>query len=616
MIQSIVNTDQRGELGMHYTSVPNILKVLDPLFLDDLREQVNTNWSNKKGLHGILRRLSKIRVFDPACGSGNFLVIAYRELRAIEIKVINRLSEIDGYAPPLWSHVELTNFYGIEYADFAAETAKLSLWIAEYQMNSRYEDAFGKRTPALPLKETGNIVCGNALRVAWQSVCPHSDDPEVETYIVGNPPYLGTKNQKREHKEDIELIFRNICDNYKSLDYVSGWFLLGKNYVALSKGQAQVALVSTNSVCQSTHVVNLWPLLFEDGIEIGFAYRPFHWKNNASQNAGVTVIIVSLRTPKKNLQRYIFDGDTKKSAPFINPYLMAGRIPSISKERTPISDLPNCLLGSLFADGNNFIIENDEELTQIQCDTAKMSPSPIHPYIGGAEYIRGISRHCLYFNEDQLSDASAIPSINARLTGVSAFRAASTKTATQDRAKTPHRYTENRITDFSLKERLIAPITFSGNREYYHVGPVPGNVMIPATAYFIEDKTRISMAILSSRVFFCWMTTVGNTLRADYRFSNTLCWNTFPVPELSDEDKAALTKTAEGILLARDTYFDKTIAELYDPDHMQKDFHELWEAHQRNDEVLETIYNGRPFKNDTERLEHLFARYSAMVGKK
>lgn len=233
MIQSIVNADQRGELGMHYTSVPNILKVLDPLFLDDLHEQMNANWNNKKGLHGILRRLSKIRVFDPACGSGNFLVIAYRELRAIEIKVVNRLYETDaGYSAPIWSHVELTNFYGIEYADFAAETAKLSLWIAEYQMNSRYEDAFGKRTPALPLKETGNIVCGNALRVAWESVCPHSDDPEVETYIVGNPPYLGRQMQTKEQKDDKEELLSGTIENYKSLDYVAGWFVLGAKIAA------------------------------------------------------------------------------------------------------------------------------------------------------------------------------------------------------------------------------------------------------------------------------------------------------------------------------------------------------------------------------------------------
>ncbi len=296
MIQSIVNTDQRGELGMHYTSVPNILKVLDPLFLDDLREQVNANWNNKKGLHGILRRLSKIRVFDPACGSGNFLVIAYRELRAIEIKVINRLSEIDGYAPPLWSHVELTNFYGIEYADFAAETAKLSLWIAEYQMNSRYEDAFGKRTPALPLKETGNIVCGNALRVAWESVCPHSDDPEVETYIVGNPPYLGNNYQTDEQKAEIAVLFERYEIPQGRADYVCGWLILASEYIDRN---SKFSFVTTNSITQGTHVPTLWPILFKNSVFAEAAHQSFKWSNNATKNAGVSCVIVQFT---KNLE--------------------------------------------------------------------------------------------------------------------------------------------------------------------------------------------------------------------------------------------------------------------------------------------------------------------------
>lgn len=613
MIQSIVNVDQRGELGMHYTSVPNILKVLDPLFLDDLREQVNANWNNKKGLHGILRRLSKIRVFDPACGSGNFLVIAYRELRAIEIKVINRLSDIDGYAPPLWSHVELTNFYGIEYADFAAETAKLSLWIAEYQMNSRYEDAFGKRTPALPLKETGNIVCGNALRVAWESVCPHSDDLEVETYIVGNPPFLGHQMRSSEQQEDMKIVFSHHLEAWGDLDYVFSWYLKAALYFKNSAKFFGFSFVSTNSITQGRQVPLGWGLIIRKlGYEINFAHRSFAWKNNAAQRANVICVIVGFLSAKSRPKK-IYDGETVILTKTINPYLTEGAFVQIEKRSTPIAPhLPEMTSGNMPNDGSNLILSPDERQQLIS--TNPNAEKFVKRFMGSREFIQGIERYCLWIGDDQTNEALSIPSIRSRINAVREMRQSSTRATTVALAAKPHAFGERRHR--APRKAIILPNVSSERRYYRQAGLIGEDVVASNLALAIYDPPMWCFAILSTRLHHVWVDVTCGKLKNDYRYSNTLGWNTFPVPELSDEDKEALTKTAEGILLARDTYFDKTIAELYDPDYMQKDFPELWEAHQRNDEVLETIYNGRPFKNDTERLEHLFARYSAMVGKK
>ncbi len=609
MIQSIVNTDQRGELGMHYTSVPNILKVLDPLFLDDMREQVNANWSNKKGLHGILQRLSKIRVFDPACGSGNFLVIAYRELRAIEIKVINRLAEIDGYAPPLWSHVALANFYGIEYVDFAAETAKLSLWIAEYQMNSRYEDAFGKPTPTLPLKETGNIVCGNALRVKWESVCPHGDDPDDKTYIVGNPPYLGSVQQTPEQKEDIKRIFENRTRIYRDLDYVACWFALSADY--LRDKHQRAAFVATNSICQGEQVDMLWPNLLKAGISIIFAHTSFKWKNNAAQNAGVTCVVVGIQKNTDVGNRKLYTGTVFRHVKNINPYLLEAKNTVVSKTSEPLNGMPRMYKGCQPTDGGNLII-NEDERSFIYENLPDFSGF-IKEYIGSLEFIRGKMRWCLWIPDDAAEDLSNYEFFSRRFANITELRAKGGSQA-KEYAGVPHRFV---FAPHQEGKNIILPRVFSENRDYLTVGVVDGlKTIISDSATVLYGAETFHFALISSKMHIAWIETVCGRLKTDIRYSNTLGWNTFPVPALSDEDKEALTTTAEGIMLARDTYFDKTVAERYDPDRMRKDFPELWEAHQRNDEVLETIYNGRPFKNDTERLEHLFVRYSAMVDNK
>lgn len=612
MIQAIVHQDQRGELGMHYTSVSNILKLLKPLFLNDLQEQVQSNWNSKKGLQNVLQRLMKIRVFDPACGSGNFLVIAYRELRNIEIQVIRRLAEIADFNAGVWSHVELKNFFGIEYIDFAAETAKLSLWIAEYQMNKRYEDEFGKLPPSLPLKDTNTIRHGNALRIAWESVCPHSDDPEVETYIVGNPPYLGSSEQTDEQKTDMDIVFKGFIGNYRSLDYVCGWFVLGGEYIKKTNQIASYAFVSTNSIVQGIHPPALSATINGKYAEIFFGHTSFTWKNNASQNAAVIVVIIGIRKRGiSNSKKFLITGNTIIKTDKINSYLLPLDELTLLKSSKSISKLPLMDYGSKPVDGGHLILSESEakEIISDYPDTSEM----IFPYLGSHDYINGISRYCLWINEQDLAKVKKIPPINDRLIKVSSFRKASKKTQTCELSDTPHVFGERRR--FGSKNILIIPSVSSERRRYLPVGYVPDNSVVSNSSFAMYDVPKWCFSLIISKLHLGWIATVCGKLKNDYRYSNTLGWNTFPVPELTESDKAALTKCAEDILLARDHYFEHTIAELYEPKNLEKKFPELWEAHQRNDEVLETIYNGKPFENDTERLEHLFARYVEMTSK-
>ena len=611
MIQAIVHQDQRGELGMHYTSVSNILKLLKPLFLNDLQEQVQSNWNSKKGLQNVLQRLMKIRVFDPACGSGNFLVIAYRELRNIEIQIIRRLAEISDFSAGVWSHVELKNFFGIEYIDFAAETAKLSLWIAEYQMNKRYEDEFGKLPPSLPLKDTNNIRHENALRIAWECVCPHSDDPEVETYIAGNPPYLGRQRRSPEQQDDMDIIFASVSGNFKNLDYVAGWFVKAGKYINNTKTVA--AFVTTNSLAQGEQVDLLWKALPGD-ITIGFAITSFKWKNLARENAAVICSIFSLQKKDRAAKKYLYTSGVAKRVDNINPYLVEGPTIIVKKSSRPINGLGAMVFGSMPNDGGNLILTKDEaDLLRSKYSDNIIVQEAIKKFIGSIEFINAKDRYCIWVESKNYPELTKIPEINTRFEAVRLVRSKSDRATTAELARFPYRFGEVRSTPGN--DNIIIPRVSSERRKYLQCGFVDNNTVISDAAFCLPKAGKHLLALLSSSLHHRWIDSVCGKLKSDLRYSNTLGWNTFPVPNLTEDDKVALTKCAEDILLARDHYFEHTIAELYDPKNMENKFPELWEAHRRNDEVLETIYNGKPFENDTERLEHLFARYVEMTSK-
>lgn len=605
MIQSIVKTDERGELGMHYTSVPNILKVLNPLFLDGLRQEVEAGWNSKAKLQAVLQRLIKIRVFDPACGSGNFLVIAYREMREIEIKALKRLQEMTGEMAGLWSHVELRNFYGIEIGDFATETAKLALWIAQHQMNRKFEDAFGKLPPELPLKVGGRIALGNALRTNWNSVCPKSDDESEETYIVGNPPYLGRQRQTKEQKDDKDAVFNGIVRNYRSLDYVSGWFHYANDYISSTKGPSGYALVATNSLCQGQHVSVLWEYLLNTGTEISFAHTSFPWKNNARHNAAVTVIIIGVTKKTNNKAKKIYDASHVIETQNISPYLTSGSNVIVHPISNSASSMPKMQFGNMALNGGSLILDSQEcsDFLGRNPNAAKF----IRKLIGSEELIRGSIRYCLWIDQQNWAEASLIPEILERVAIVERLRRESSDAATRRMAEMPYRFREQHE---SKNYSLVVPRVSSDRRTYIPCGILGADSIVSDSAFAIFDAPSWTMSMISSKMHVAWIKAVCGKLKGDYRYSNTLGWNTFPLPIDKNELNQHIGMHGEQIQLIRDSHFPKTIANLYDPDGMPSN---LADAHRANDEAIEKLYIGKAFRNDTERLEHLFKLYAKML---
>ncbi len=626
MIQAIADEDERGELGMHYTSVPNILKVLNPLFLDDLREQLKLAGDSARKLLNLRKRLSNIRVFDPACGSGNFLVIAYKEMRAIENEINQRRK--DGHQK---TAIPLTNFRGIELRDFPAEIARLALIIAEYQCDVRYLGQKDALAEFLPLNAVNWITCGNALRLDWLSICPPTgkavklmaedllemplDQVDIdfkneggETYICGNPPYLGSTWQSKEQKADLEKIFGHRTKSWKSLDYVAGWFMKAADYGKYTNSVS--AFVSTNSICQGQQVPILWPLIFKTDHEISFAYTSFKWANLANHNAGVTVVIVGIANQANKVRRLFStdeNGQTiEKKAGNINAYLVVGANVEVIKLASPISIVGTMDRGNGATDGGNLLL--DKMSLHAMNLTLKRQNNFIRPFYGSAEYIRGLQRFCLWISDEDAEESKKIEPINERIAAVKTMRLASKKEATRKGAVYPHRFDEKRqIGDETV---LIIPRVSSETREYLPVGFLPPESIVSDSAFALYDSPLWNMALIASKLHIVWIATVCGKLKTDYRYSNTMGWNTFPVPKLTEKNKKDLTRCAEDILLTREAHFPATIADLYDPKNMPAD---LRHAHDRNDEVLERIYIGRRFKNDTERLEKLFDLYAKMT---
>ena len=626
MIQAVAEDEERGELGMHYTSVPNILKVLNPLFLDDLRSKLEEAGDNPRTLLNLRKRIARIRVFDPACGSGNFLVIAYKEMRAIEAVINRRRGELDRA-----SEIPLTNFRGIELRDFPAEIARLALVIAEYQCDVLYRGQKLALAEFLPLRNENWITCGNALRLDWLSVCPPTgtgvkvqaddlfgsplDQAEIdfeneggETYICGNPPYLGSKWQTAEQKGELQAIFGTRTKSWKSLDYVAGWFMKASDYG--TQTNAAAAFVSTNSICQGVQVPILWPLIFDAGHKIYFAHTSFKWANLASHNAGVTVAIVGISNRHQGGKTLFSIGDdgatVAKETDNINAYLVAGRDIDIQPSKNSISSCAYMDLGNMPKDGGNLLLTFDEAESALAAD-----PSIgrfIYDFVGSQEFVRGIVRRCLWIEDSEADEACESHVIATRLEGVRKMRLESDAESTRDFADRPHRFKQ--IQGRGVHSSIVVPKVTSETRPYLPVGVLSAHSIVSDNAFALYDAPLWNMALIASRLHLVWIATVCGKLETRYRYSNTLGWNTFPVPTLTEKNMADLTRCAEDILLAREHHFPATIADLYDPENMPAD---LRAAHDRNDEVLERIYIGRRFKNDTERLEKLFDLYTKMA---
>jgi hypothetical protein len=629
MIQAVADDEERGSLGMHYTSVPNILKVLNPLFLDDLRAQLEDAGDNARKLLNLRNRIARIRVFDPACGSGNFLVIAYKQMREIEAEINKRRGEAE--RP---TDIPINNFRGIELRNFPAEIARLALIIAEYQSDVLYRGQKLALAEFLPLDAANWIVCGNALRLDWLSVCPPTgtgvkiyaddlfstplDQPEIdfeneggETYICGNPPYCGFTWQSNEQKSDMRAVFDTRLKGWKSLDYVAGWFIKAADYGVQTKAAA--AFVSTNSICQGEQVPLLWPLIFETGHEIVFAHTSFKWANLASHNAGVTVAIIGITRHAEKLRRLFSvtdDGSIlAKDVDIINAYLTSGpNIIVTGVSRPPATKTP-MVWGNKPTDGGHLVLSYEERarLKSASPEAGKF----IRPYRGAAEHIRGLERFCIWVDDIDASAANQIEELSERFDRVRQFRESSIAAETRPAASYPHRFRQ--IQSIAKRHTLILPQVSSERREYLPIGLLPQRTIVSNLAFALYDAPLWNLAIIASKLHLAWIGTVCGKMKTDYRYSNTLGWNTFPVPDLTEQNKADLTRSAEKILLAREAHFPATIADLYDPETMPAN---LREAHERNDETLERIYIGRRFKNDTERLEKLFELYTQMTAKK
>jgi hypothetical protein len=626
MIQAVADEEERGALGMHYTSVPNILKVLNPLFLDDLHGQLEAAEDSPQKLFNLRKRMAKIRVFDPACGSGNFLVIAYKRMRAIEAEINDRRNE-----PDFRSVIPLTNFRGIELRDFSAEIARLALIIAEYQCDVLYRGQKEALAEFLPLDAQNWINCGNALRLDWFSVCPpmgkgvktHGDDlfttpldqAEVdfeneggETYICGNPPYLGSKWQSDEQKADLKEIFDGRVKNWKSLDYVSGWFMKAADYGVPTS--ASSAFVSTNSITQGQQVSILWPEIFKTEHRIFFAHTSFKWANLASHNAGVMVVIVGISnnvTGPFKLFSLNNEGQTIAStADNINAYLVRGKNIEVKPRSTPNDALANMQFGNHPYYGSALIFSK-AEAEQVMADFPD-AYQYIRPLYGSKEFISAAPRACLWITDDDLESARAISPISSRIEEVAtARRNAKKDKAAQKLAQTPYKFREQKM---AKKHVLVVPRVSSENRPVLPVGLLGPESVIQDQAFALYDAPIWNLSFIASKLHIVWIATVCGKLKTDFRYSNTLGWNTFPVPRLTEKNKEDLTRCAEDILLEREAHFPKTIADLYDPGKMPE---KLREVHDRNDEVLERIYIGRQFKNDTERLEKLFDLYTILT---
>ncbi|MBD2424808.1 class I SAM-dependent DNA methyltransferase [Phormidium sp. FACHB-1136] len=631
MIQAVADEEERGALGMHYTSVPNILKVLNPLFLDDLREQLAAADDNPRKLLNLRKRMAKIRVFDPACGSGNFLVIAYKEMRAIEAEINRRRGE-----PDLKTEIPLTNFRGIEIRHFSCEIARLALIIAEYQCDVLYRGQRLALAEFLPLKADNWITCGNALRLDWLSICPPTgtgvkvryegldlwgetyDQVEMdfeneggETYICGNPPYQGYNKQNSNQKEDLEFTFKGRIKTWGNLDYVAAWFLKSADFLRFIDGK--VAFVSTNSICQGGQVPILWPLLKNLGARIEFAYTSFKWSNLASNNAGITVIIVGLSKEASGNSKIIETSENNnlsiREAMNINGYLIPAIDVYIRKQPDPISNLSRMSFGNHLYYGSALLL--DWATARNFSMQTPGSKKFIRPIYGSTEIINRRPRACLWIEDSEVEEAMSISWIKERLMLVKEERTKKTNDLTAQALKDfPHRFRDR----LSAQNHFIAvPQTTSENREYLPCDLKDKEAIVTFKCYAIYDAPLWNLAILASKIHLVWIATVCGRMRTDFSYSNTLGWNTFPVPTLTTQNKTDLTRCAEEILLAREHYFPATIADMYDPDRMDSEFPLVRAAHERNDETLERIYIGRRFKNDTERLEKLFELYTKMT---
>lgn len=603
MFQSVIEPEQRGKLGQHYTSVPNIMKVIQPLFLDGLEEALDKAKTSSRKLQALLMRIQRIRIFDSACGSGNFLIIAYKELRKFEMKVIKALDDLGEQSVIFMSGIRLTQFYGIEIDDFAHEIALLSLWLAENQMNKMFEAEFGYSEPMLPLKDSGHVIHGNALWLDWDKECPKQDEQgDLEVYVCGNPPFLGARVQTPNQKEDLALVFENHKD-YKDCDYVSGWFIKGAQYIGNS-GNVTCSFVATNSVCQGEQVGYIWSRILKNN-EILFAHQSFKWSNSAHDKAAVICVIVGFGNSKE--RKKIFTDEKITYAQHISPYLIESKSTFVSPRNVPFFGT-KMVMGSMPRDGGNLILSPSERQKMIDAD--HRAEKFIRPLYGAQELLSSSPRFAIWIEDKEVEAALEIEDIAARIQRVKSFRLASKAKTTNQYATVPHRFAQKTPL---ASNTIIIPSVSSERRSYIPMAYFSEETVSTNANFVINRATLYEFSILTSEMHNDWMRTVAGRLESRYRYSATLVYNTFPWPEVSEVQKAKISAIGEEILLTRADYPDKTLAQLYDPNKMPES---LLQAHRKLDLAVEQLYRAKPFEDAAERVAFLFKRYEQLINTK
>lgn len=611
MFQACQDPAKREELGEHYTSVPNIMKVLNPLFLDELREEAEKAKGNQAAAKRFINRISTIRFFDPACGSGNFLLIAYRELRELEMEV---LASTPGLL--CFPSVNINQFYGIEIDDFAHEVAVLSMWLVDHQMNERFREEFATVVPTLPLKSNNNILHDNALWTNWEEVCPkildthapmYTLDPllanaapmqQAEIYILGNPPFGGKNKQTKAQKEDIAHVFAK-TKNKGCLDYSLCWFKKACDY--MQGTTIKSALVSTNSITQGEQVGVFWEGI-EDSVSIDFAYTSFKWENNAKQQAGVTCVIVGFSCEKRKKKCVLFTHDVCQSVDYISPYLRSERVIIKRRGKALSPLLPPITFGNM-AYGKSLILKNHEyvELVSKNPELAVFYKK----LVGSEEFISGIHRYCLWLPHFSLEEIRKHKPIYERVIKCRDERLVAKDKAGVKLAQTPHLFRET-----NEGEAIIIPRVSSERRLYIPMGFVYDDTIINDSAFAIYGAKPWVLAIVSSAMHKAWILISCGRLESRIRYSADLCYHTFPIRNLSDTEKEMLNESAVRLLDIREKYTEMSLGDMYNPERMPED---LKQAHEENDRLVDSLYRKKPFFTEEERLDCLLALYRQML---
>jgi hypothetical protein len=611
LFQAVMDPVARRNIGAHYTTETNILKTIRPLFLDSYRKELESSFNSRPRLRDLLEKIKGLKFLDPACGCGNFLVIAYRELRQIELEAHLRISKIDGrdFQKELLSldkfrGIDVDSMHGIEIEEFPVRIAEVALWLMDHTMNMKLSESFGVHYARLPLRTSPKIVNKNALRMDWNEVIERKD----VTFVLGNPPFKGKHLRSPSQEMDMELVCRHI-KNFKSLDYVCAWYVKATEY--LKGTNIRVGFVSTNSITQGEQVGILWSFLGPNGAVINFAHRTFAWNSEARGKAHVYVVIIGFSFSDYS-PKYIYDYEDIKGEPHervvssISPYLVPGSNLVATSRGEPLCAVPEMLYGNKPADGGFLTFFDEEKREMIKEDPR--SKDFIKPFIGDKEFLHSTSRWCLWLKDANPKDWHDIKPIRNRVNSVKDFRASSKKEGTRDNAETPYLFTEIRQ---PKSQFILIPLHSSENRSYIPMDYCKSSVILGNSCSAVIDAKLYHFSVLNSAMHMAWVRQVCGRIKSDYRYSNNIVYNNFPWPaEPNKEKMKEIEEAVNEIFEARDKYKGASLAQLYDPETMPKD---LLVAHQKNDRLVDRLYRPQPFTSELNRLEFLFDLYAKLI---